>query len=56
MCRMCAVRMHAVFFKNVLSNQTKGRLKALFNFQTAFLYHIPVYFSNRAISSSAKSR
>jgi len=56
MCRVCAVRTHAVFFKNVLSNQTKGRLKVFPNFQTAFYIHISVYFSNRAISSSAKSR
>ena len=38
------------------SNQTKGRLKVFPNFQTAFYIHISVYFSNRAISSSAKSR
>ncbi|EER56938.1 hypothetical protein NEIFL0001_0416 [Neisseria flavescens SK114] len=25
-------------FKNVLSNQTKGRLKVFLHFQTAFLY------------------
>ena len=55
MCRVCAVRTHAVFL-NVLSNQTKGRLKVLSTFQTAFYIHIPIYFSNRAISSSAKSR
>ena len=24
-CRVCTIRTHAVFFKNVLSNQTKGR-------------------------------
>lgn len=36
--RVCAVRTHAVFLKNVLPNQTKGRLKVFPNFQTAFLY------------------
>lgn len=31
-------------FKNVLSNQTKGRLKVFPNFQTAFLYSYPCLF------------
>ena len=35
--RVCAVRTYAVFLKNILSNQTKGRLKVFPNFQTAFL-------------------
>ena len=42
--RVCAVRTHAVFFKKVLSNQTKGRLKVLSTFQTAFLYSYPYLF------------
>ena len=53
--RVCAVRTHAVFLKSS-SHQTKGRLKVFPNFQTAFYIHISVYFSNRAISSSAKSK
>ena len=44
MCRVCAVCTHAVFL-NVLSNQTKGRLKVFPNFQTAFLYsHFCLFF------------
>ena len=41
-----------------ISNQTKGRLKVLSTFRTAFYIYIyiSVYFSNRAISSSAKPR
>lgn len=42
--RVCAVCTHAVFFKKILSNQTKGRLKVFPNFQTAFLYSYPYLF------------